>query len=285
MDTDDLLSRLLDVLHDAAAADGVLPSEPTLADQLGSAGRTSVRSWPGSRPRASCSGGGAARRSSTPPALDLVARFDQTFDYADMLTALGHEAGVDVLGADLVPLDAVTAEAFGRPEGTIALRTVKRWRADGRPAMAAVNLVPMPDGTTSVPPDVTTSVFDFAAKVAGEAVVWTIARPGAIALDDREPDGWTSRSAKPCSPSNRSASAAAAGPVHERRVPHPRRRALRPRAGRPPALTPTRPSPADSSSGRDELVESFGWSIPSEGLSGSSVEEYGEVVEVVLGVD
>ena len=60
--------------------------------------------------------------------------------------------------------------------------------------MAAVNLVPMPEGTTSVPPDVTTSVFDFAAEVAGEAVVWTIARPGAIALDDREA-GWLELSA------------------------------------------------------------------------------------------
>jgi DNA-binding GntR family transcriptional regulator len=189
IDTDDLLSRLLDVLHDAAAADGVLPSEPTLADQLG-VSRPNLREV---LARLQAQGLVLRRRGSetvvNTAALDLVARFDQTFDYAQLLTALGHDSRVDVLGADLVPLDAVTAEAFGRPEGTIALRTVKRWRADGRPAMAAVNLVPMPDGTTSVPPDVTTSVFDFAAEVAGEAVVWTIARPGAIALDDREA-GW-----------------------------------------------------------------------------------------------
>ena len=42
---------------------------------------------------------------------------------------------------------------------------------------------------------------------------------------------------------------------------------------------------ADSGGGRDELVESFGWSIPSEGLAGASVEQCGDVVEVVLGVD
>ena len=211
MDTDDLLSRLLDVLHDAAAADGVLPSEPTLADQLG-VSRPNLREV---LARLQAQGLVLRRRGSetvvNTAALDLVARFDQTFDYAALLEALGHTSQVDVLGADLVPLDADTAAAFGRAEGTIALRTVKRWRADGSPAMAAVNLVPMPEGTTSVPSDVTTSVFDFAAEVAGEAVVWTIARPGAIALDDREAGGWSCRAARRCSPSSRSVWAAAAG--------------------------------------------------------------------------
>ena len=192
METDDLLSRLLDVLHDAAAANGVLPSEPTLADQLG-VSRPNLREL---LARLQAQGLVLRRRGSetvvNTAALDLVARFDQTFDYAELLEALGHEAQVDVLAADLVPLDADTSEAFGGTESTLALRTVKRWRADGAPAMVAVNMVPMPEHTTSVPPDVTTSVFDFAAAVAGEAVVWTIARPGAIALDQREA-GWLDR--------------------------------------------------------------------------------------------
>jgi DNA-binding GntR family transcriptional regulator len=186
MDTDDLLSRVLDVLHDAAAADGVLPSEPALADQLG-VSRPNLREV---LARLQAQGLVLRRRGSetvvNAAALDLVARFDQTFDYADLLSALGHDAQVDVLAADLVPLGADAADVFGRPAGTTALRTVKRWRADGRPAMVAVNLVPMPDGTTSVPPDVTTSVFEYAAEVGCEPVVWTIARPGAIALDARQ---------------------------------------------------------------------------------------------------
>jgi GntR family transcriptional regulator len=191
-DTDDLLSRVLDVLHDAAAAGGVLPSEPTLADQLG-VSRPNLREV---LARLQAQGLVLRRRGSetvvNAAALDLVARFDQTFDYAELLTALGHDAQVDVLAADLVPLDADAAEVFGRTSGTMTLRTVKRWRADGRPAMVAVNLVPMAEGTTSVPPDVTTSVFDYAAEVAGEPVVWSIARPGAIALDPREAD-WLDR--------------------------------------------------------------------------------------------
>jgi hypothetical protein len=43
--------------------------------------------------------------------------------------------------------------------------------------------------------------------------------------------------------------------------------------------------PADSGGGRDKLVESFGWSIPCEGFAGSGVEEQGDLVELVLGVD
>ncbi len=192
-DTDDLLSRLLDVLHDAAAAGGVLPSEPALAGQLG-VSRPNLREV---LARLQAQGLVLRRRGSetvvNAAALDLVARFDQTFDYAELLQALGHDACVDVLAADLIPLDPDAAEVFGRTAGTTALRTVKRWRADGRPAMAAVNLVPMPEGTSSVPPDVTTSVFDFAAEVADEQVVWTIARPGAITLEQREA-GWLDRS-------------------------------------------------------------------------------------------
>ena len=41
---------------------------------------------------------------------------------------------------------------------------------------------------------------------------------------------------------------------------------------------------ANSSGGRDKLGESFGWSIPCEGLAGASVEERSDVVEIVLGV-
>src|SRR5687767_4515289 len=55
-------------------------------------------------------------------------------------------------------------------------------------------------------------------------------------------------------------------------------------------LQPTQPNwrsftGADSGGGRDELVESFGGSIPSEGLARAAVEEVGDLVEVVLAVD
>ena len=40
---------------------------------------------------------------------------------------------------------------------------------------------------------------------------------------------------------------------------------------------------AVSSGGGDELVETFGWSLPVEGFAGSFVQECGDVVEVLLG--
>src|SRR4029079_1350044 len=42
---------------------------------------------------------------------------------------------------------------------------------------------------------------------------------------------------------------------------------------------------AESGGARDELVESFGWSIPSEGLAGAPVEQGGEVIEFGLAVN
>ena len=42
---------------------------------------------------------------------------------------------------------------------------------------------------------------------------------------------------------------------------------------------------ADSSSGRDKSVESFRWSLPCEGLAWTLVEQGGDGVEVLLGVD
>ncbi len=42
---------------------------------------------------------------------------------------------------------------------------------------------------------------------------------------------------------------------------------------------------ADSSDGRDKLAKSLRWSIPPEGLARALVEQGGDLVEVVLGVD
>ncbi len=48
---------------------------------------------------------------------------------------------------------------------------------------------------------------------------------------------------------------------------------------------PGNPLGADSSSGRDKSVESFRWSLPCEGLAWTLVEQGGDGVEVLLGVD
>src|ERR1019366_10427259 len=42
---------------------------------------------------------------------------------------------------------------------------------------------------------------------------------------------------------------------------------------------------ADSSGGRDKSVESFRWSLPCEGLAWTLVEQGGDRIEVLLGVD
>ena len=62
-------------------------------------------------------------------------------------------------------------------------------------------------------------------------------------------------------------------------------RTVSPAAGlvAPKSMETAAGEPAVSSGERDKLVESFGWSLPSERHSGATVESPGEVVELFLG--
>ena len=176
--------RLLDALRAVARTDGVLPTEPTLAAGLGL-----------SRPRLrellaelQVEGLISRRRGSgttvNVEALDVGGRLDHQADHSELLARCGYVPSVDLLAVEQVALDAEEQERFGLPPGTLASRTIKRWRADGRPAMVAVDLVPLPPGTSSLPGDLQRSVFDLIEDLTGESVAWTFARPLAVVLDE-----------------------------------------------------------------------------------------------------
>lgn len=180
--------RLLDALREVARTDGVLPTEPMLAAGLGL-----------SRPRLrellaelQVEGLVSRRRGSgttvNVEALDVATRLDQQTDYSELLRRCGYEPTVDLLAVERVTLAEAEADGFGLPPGAVAARTIKRWRADGRPAMVAADLVPLPPGTSSLPDDLQRSVFDLIEDLTGESVAWTFARPGAVVLDAREAD-------------------------------------------------------------------------------------------------
>jgi DNA-binding GntR family transcriptional regulator len=66
--------------------------------------------------------------------------------------------------------------------GPTALRVLKRWTADGRPAMVAENHVALP---AAVPEGILAaeSVFVIAERVWGESIVWEVATPGVTILN------------------------------------------------------------------------------------------------------
>jgi DNA-binding GntR family transcriptional regulator len=163
--------------------DGVIPGEPSLAAELGV-----------SRPRlrealVQLEGEGllqrrkGARSSVNRPGFDVTSRFDLQVDYAELLQAAGKTASMELLEHGPATLDAHAARRLGRQAGEAALRTVKRWNADGTPAMVAVDLLVVPDKSWLSRLDPERSVFDLVEQVWGEPLAWEIAIPGALALD------------------------------------------------------------------------------------------------------
>jgi GntR family transcriptional regulator len=122
-------------------------------------------------------------------ALDLRARIDLQVDFAVILTDAGYEATVVLIEATPDTITGDVAAILGVPEGTSGFRTAKRWDADGRPAMVAVDWIPTPGGPRDVDP--LRPVFELAAELTGEEVGWEIALPGAIAVDGEIAD-WLS---------------------------------------------------------------------------------------------
>ncbi|BDI23515.1 GntR family transcriptional regulator [Herbiconiux sp. L3-i23] len=128
------------------------------------------------------------RRQGAATTVDLVAlrmnvRLEEQLEHSELLERLGYEAAVEVLDVRRVPAGdgaaALLTETGGEP-----VRIVKRWSADGRPAMVAEDTVAVPDGWDG---DIGSagSVFALVERVWGEPIVWEVATPGVIVLDEQ----------------------------------------------------------------------------------------------------
>ena len=160
----------------------VLPGEPALARQLG-VGRATLRD---ALTRLEAEGLILRRKGADTivniAALDVAGRIDLQSDFAEVLRDCGFEAEMELLESGHARLEGDAAEALGIEAGAPALRTVKRWNADGRPVMVAVDGVPLFDSHAE--PNPSRPVFELAAAVGGEGVTWEVAYPGAVAVTE-----------------------------------------------------------------------------------------------------
>jgi GntR family transcriptional regulator len=115
-------------------------------------------------------------------ALDLAGRIDLEVDFAEILRDCGFEADMVLLEHERTTLTEDGAAALGIEADSPALRTLKRWDADGRPVMVAVDWVPLLGSPAE--PDPSRPVFELAAELSGEESAWQVACPGAVAVDD-----------------------------------------------------------------------------------------------------
>lgn len=178
-----VVEALRKVCLEIGAKDLILPGEPKLAAQLG-VGRATLRD---ALTRLEAEGLILRRKGAdtivNAAALDLAGRIDLQVDFAEILRDCGFQADMVLLEDTPAPLTDAAAAALGMEAGTPALKTLKRWDADGRPVMVAVDWIPL--FGSSLPPDRSRPVFELAAEFGGEEMAWEVACPGAAAVDGR----------------------------------------------------------------------------------------------------
>jgi DNA-binding GntR family transcriptional regulator len=176
-----VVEELRKLCLEAGTAGLVLPGEPKLASQLG-IGRATLRD---ALTRLEAEGLILRRQGAdtivNPAAFDLAARIDLQVDFAEILRDCGFEASMVLLEEEHTTLTEAAANALGLDVSVPALRTLKRWNADGRPVMVAMDWVPLLD--PNVVPAASHPVFEIAAAISGEETAWEVASPGALAVD------------------------------------------------------------------------------------------------------
>ena len=171
-----------------ASASGLpLPSESELAARLG-VGRATLRD---ALTRLETEGLILRRKGAdtlvNAAALDLSARIDLQVDFSEILRDAGFDARVVLIESGPAPLDEAPAAGLGLASGSPAFRTVKKWDADGKPVMVAVDWIPLEEERDVSDPS--RSVFALATEVSGSEISWEVACPGAVAVTG-EIAGW-----------------------------------------------------------------------------------------------
>jgi DNA-binding GntR family transcriptional regulator len=178
---DDPVHRaLLRTVRDAAETNTALPNEYELASQLGCS-RQQLRH----ALQALESAGVIRRRQGAattvdPLGLQMSVRLEDQFEHTELLARLGYQASVEVLESTPSQLPTRVAALLEVDTNAPALRTRKRWSADGRPVMLADGYLLVPDRQERELPD---SVFAAVSELWGEPIIWDVSTPGAAVLD------------------------------------------------------------------------------------------------------
>lgn len=152
-----------------SSGDGVLPSEPRLAEMLG-ASRNSVReALIRLEERGYVHRTQGARTSPNRRLPGVGRRIDQQFDHLLSIRSAGYDATLDLVSSERISLTPGIHRFDDLPDGTSVLRTVKMWRVDGAPYALAEDLVPV---TREAEVDPHRPVFALAEAVNGVRVAW-----------------------------------------------------------------------------------------------------------------
>lgn len=118
-----------------------------------------------------------------PLALRMSVRLEDQLEHSELLERMGYRPDVEIIDSSYLEMPRRIAPVLTPDAAPTAFRVVKRWLADGEPAMVAENTLALLDGTE---PDLDAgeSVFALAERVWGESIVWEVATPGVTVLDE-----------------------------------------------------------------------------------------------------
>jgi DNA-binding GntR family transcriptional regulator len=179
---DRIRSGLLRRVREAAAEHRRLPGEFDLAAELGCS-RVQLRQALADLDRMQV----VRRRQGAatvvdPIGLRLNVRLEEQYDHADLLARLGYEVEVETLSRKpIATLSEKVADLLDVPTATRAISVRRRWIADGEPAMVADDIILLPPGVDDAPEG---SLFDAAASLWGDSVVWEVTTPNATGADE-----------------------------------------------------------------------------------------------------
>lgn len=172
------VTLLRNVWREAAGDGSPMPGEQTLAEMLG-VSRPSIRE---ALTRLEAEGlihrRHGAQAAVNAAALEIDGRFDLQFNFPQTLGMAGIEVEQELLRAERFRLSDTEAERLAQPSGTEAMRLVKRWRADGVPALAAIDVFPLIRPAEQI--DLNLSVFTIMSQILGEEVTWEVSFPSAV---------------------------------------------------------------------------------------------------------
>jgi GntR family transcriptional regulator len=140
--TDQVTAHLKDLILSNGFADGRIPPEAELAEELG-VSRTTVRD---ALSRLEHEGAVSRRQGSgtfvNQPVLQIKSRLEEIWSYEKVLEDHGYTPSVEVLRVEASDADSPTAGALGIEDGAGVLIIEKLFREDDRPVVLTVNRIP-----------------------------------------------------------------------------------------------------------------------------------------------
>jgi GntR family transcriptional regulator len=120
-----------------------------------------------------------------PVALRMSVRLEEQFEHSELLSRMGYSTHVEVISTSNGPLPDNISVLLESGLGGNGAHSVKRWFADGVPAMVAEDTMVLPPGGRLSAGE---SVFTAVVQVWNESIIWEIATPGVVLLDERMAD-------------------------------------------------------------------------------------------------